>query len=331
MRKIIFGTCMLILCLLFFSCSDKNEGIYEFTYDSDSGTYSITAFLDEDAVIVEIPLTYKNKKITKIKEHAFFERMNIKKVIISDNIVEIEDAAFFDCQNINYIHIGQNVKYITGTSFLWSNLSDITINPDNPYFRVTFHCLINKDTKALIIGTNQSSIPDGITEISENAFCGRRDLDKIVIRKGCKIIKTQAFAGCEELKTVVLPESIEIIEDGVFAGCYSLKKINIPNKITKIPDGIFIACLSLETVIISDQIKEIGCRAFINCDGLSEIYIPKNVEIIESNAFATNTKITIYCEASEEPKGWQYHWTSTNNTVIWGYNFSDITFISDIK
>lgn len=309
---------MILIILILEGCSYKTNSIFTFIYKSND-TYRIYELLSNDTSVVKIPEKYKHKKVTEISERSFYRNEYIEKVIISDNIIEIKDYAFEGCSNLSSLYIGKNVQILSGTAFIDTNLSEITINPDNQYFTVINDCLIEKETGALIIGTNNSIIPDGTTAITIHSFFGRRDLISIEVPESCNKIEYAAFANCTLLETVILPEGLEILDCSVFSFCRSLININIPAGIKRLEESVFHACLALETVRIPETIQGIGKGAFQFCAGLTNVYIPKSVTIIESDAFMTPVNnANIHCEASEKPIGWADDWTSSNNVVLWG-------------
>ena len=65
-------------------------------------------------------------------------------------------------------------------------------------------------------------IPDGTTEIGEQAFQDCDSLVSVVIPKGVKVIGAYAFESCNCLKAVLLPEGLTEIKAGVFCCCESL-------------------------------------------------------------------------------------------------------------
>ena len=54
-------------------------------------------------------------------------------------------------------------------------------------------------------------IPEGVTNIEENAFEGCVDLTTITLPGSMKHIGRGAFADCKKLKNVVVPDSISTI------------------------------------------------------------------------------------------------------------------------
>lgn len=69
-----------------------------------------------------------------------------------------------------------------------------------------------------------------VTEISDQAFMGKKSLFDITLPSGLKKIDSKAFAGCTRLKEITFPSGIEFIADDAFGDpeeeSVSLKKIN---------------------------------------------------------------------------------------------------------
>ena len=103
-------------------------------------------------------------------------------------------------------------------------------------------------------------------------------------------------------KNVVIPETVnglkvQRIDSGVFSGNDTLQSVKI---------------MGADTVLYSSTFK--------NCKNLESIIIPKNVTKMGSNVFLDCEKITIYCEVTSKPSGWDTYWNLYNCPVIWGYN-----------
>lgn len=75
-------------------------------------------------------------------------------------------------------------------------------------------------------------------------------------------------------------------------------------------------------------VTKISFKAFSDCSSLEKIEIPSSVTYVGSNAFEGCSNLTIYCEATRRPSGWESSWNNSNRPVIWGYN-NNITTDSD--
>lgn len=88
--------------------------------------------------------------------------------------------------------------------------------------------------------------------------------------------------------------------------------------VIKIKEGAFDNLDVITSVVIPDSISAIGANAFSNCVNLKSINIPVSVTTMEEQVFSGCTNLTIYCEAIEQPKGWDANWNPDNCPVIWG-------------
>ena len=115
------------------------------------------------------------------------------------------------------------------------------------------------------------------------------------------------------------------IGSSAFSSCSSLTSITIPDSVTKIGEWAFAHCSNLATVNIEEnsQLTEIGEYAFSDCLSLTSIYIPSSVTTIGKNPFQSLYNLTIYCEASATPSGWDSDWNESNCPVEWGITYQD--------
>ena len=162
-------------------------------------------------------------------------------------------------------------------------------------------------------------IPDSVTSIGRSAFSDCTSLTEIVIPDSVTSIGYYAFDGCSSLTEIVIPDSVTSIGVSAFYDCSSLTEIVIPDSVTSIGDSAFSNCTSLTEIVIPDSVTSIGGGAFYNCTSLTEIVIPDSVTSIGKNAFWSCTSLTIFCEAENQPSGWDVHWNSSNRPVVWGY------------
>ena len=79
-------------------------------------------------------------------------------------------------------------------------------------------------------------IPEGITEIADDAFSNRSDITGISIPKGCVKIGKNAFENCPGLTHITIPEGVKKIGNHAFRFCSALTEIVIPGFTVVIPD-----------------------------------------------------------------------------------------------
>ena len=63
---------------------------------------------------------------------------------------------------------------------------------------------------------NSITIPDGVTEIKENAFRDFTSLESVTIPSSVKKIGKHAFSGCKSLNSVTIPDGVTEIGGGAF-------------------------------------------------------------------------------------------------------------------
>ena len=183
-------------------------------------------------------------------------------------------------------------------------------------------------------------IPNGVTQIAENAFMdyGAASIYSIYIPEG--VIKTgdASFLGCDELDKVYIPSTLTDISPLTFSYCDihrievspanpKYKIINgclvdtkeksviaaahgatIPSDsgIEHIADGAFAGAHWLGgMLIIPDGVKTIGSEAFLGAGNITGVTIPKSVTKIEEEAFADTDQLEKII--FENKNGWTYN------------------------
>lgn len=92
----------------------------------------------------------------------------------------------------------------------FDNLKSIIVEEGNSTYYVNNNCLINKNTKSLVVAAANANIPcDGsIEKIATHAFSMHEEIEEIVIPEGVKIIDELAFCTTHPNK-IVIPASVE--------------------------------------------------------------------------------------------------------------------------
>ncbi len=205
-------------------------------------------------------------------------------------------------------------KKETNVSIIDKKSNRIICNYDPSLFYIDESCCIKK-----YLGSEKEVvIPDGVTSIGFEAFCGKSmrklvvpvSLKRIVrfafdlsstdvyyqgtIEEWCDIdfdgpdanpIRKDFYINNQKQTEITIPDTVTEIKNSVFANCTSWEEIIIPNSVTSIGDYAFARCENLTSVVIPDSVTNIGEGAFDMCYNLESIAIPDSVNSIGEDAF----------------------------------------------
>ena len=172
-------------------------------------------------------------------------------LVIGNSVTSIGDYAFNDCAGLHgVLHIPSNVKSIGTSTFRYCLFSGMTVDPENPVYDSRDNCnaIVTTSTNDLLTGCVNTVIPNTVTSIGENAFCGITGLTHIDI-----------------------PESVTSIGNGAFSFCFDLTgDLTIPNSVKTIGAGAFFQCEGFNgTLTIGESVIFIGDYAFRQCSHFS--------------------------------------------------------------
>ncbi len=94
----------------------------------------------------------------------------------------------------------------------------------------------------------------------------------VTVPEGVVQISSEAFFGCFGLESIDLPDSLQSIGMLAFFGCSKLQLVDIPFGVRSIGESAFSCCAALETVFILATVEQIGFLAFHDTPSLRKIY-----------------------------------------------------------
>ena len=206
---------------------------------------------------------------------------NLKSIVISNSVIDIDTSTFENCPN----------------------LTNITVDENNPCYKSIDGNLYSKDGKTLLLYAKGKEaaefvIPDGVTSIGKRAFFDCENLTSVVIGDSVTTIGDEAFYYCESLTSVTVDENNETYKsvdgnlyskDGKTLIQYAIGKADtefiIPDDVTHIGYRAFSDCSSLTSINIPDSVTHIGKFAFYSCDSLTSVTIGNGVTHIGYMAF----------------------------------------------
>jgi hypothetical protein len=275
MKKILSRKTICLLIAAFFAvcfgvtASANESGDFTYAIRSD-GTIAITAYIGNSPDVV-IPDMIDDLGVTEIFSFSLGE--NVESLFIPSSVKKIEYNAF---------------DYTT-------NISQITVDAQSPYFTTQDGILYNKKLTELIrcpvTYSGEINIPESVAQISDSAFSNCEEITKVNIPDSVSVISGEAFFGCSKLSEINLPNDFIELGDTVFADCTSLTSVTIPGKILYVGDSMFYGCSSLTDVVIEDGIVSIGNSAFAYCESLKNVTIPNSVTELGNNVFRSNSSL----------------------------------------
>ena len=150
-------------------------------------------------------------------------------------------------------------------------------------------------------GVTSVTIPEGITDIGNEAFKGCAGLVTVNLPTTVTKLSKEMFWGCSSLTEISLPSTLTEIGGSALRDCVSLTNVVLPKGLTAIRACAFQGCRSLTSVEIPDSVTVIGGSAFYGCVGLTEITIPKGVQELGIYTFAECPDFTAIHVAEDNP------------------------------
>ena len=221
-----------------------------------------------------------------IGDFAFHECTGITEITLPNSVTSVGYRAFWGCSGVITLTIGNSLTEFDVGSFYYVNqgTTEIRVNDGNPTYDSRGNCnaIIETATNTLIMGCQNTVIPDDVTKIGEDAF-----------------------GYCLGLTEITIPNSVTEIGYYAFAHCYNITEITIPNSVTYISTLAFYYCTGLTTVnfnaINCTYMGESGSEVFGHCSSLSALNIGEGVTNIPEYGFAATSISNINTSAYVPP------------------------------
>ena len=228
----------------------------------DSGAFLGCSSLAE----IKIP-----QNVTVIGNSAFYGCSRLNSITVPDKVMTVGDLAFANCLSLESVSLGAYISSLGSGAFSGcKKLSNINISPLNVKYYSGVGCIVERESKTLVVGCNSTVIPEDIVNIGDGAFKNCDGITTVTLPTSVKIIGKSAFEGCSNMTDIVLPEGLQEIGDLAFADCVNLKSVKLPASVTRVGDAAFKNCTSFKS---DGNVKPLdnksSCASCNGCSGLS--------------------------------------------------------------
>ena len=265
-----------------------------------------------------------------------FSSSDIKSVTLPEGLLTLGEYAFEYCNNLDSIVIPASVTYVDCEAFNGNSLKYIAVDPANARYDSRDNCnaIIETATNNLVIGCQNSVIPEGIVSISSWAFEAERGLKKITLPSTLQSMGHGTFYACRYLEqlTCYAPVPPSIVADSPDQSLVSYPYSTFYH----VPNGI--------PVYVPEESIELyrndpGWSRFTNIKAIGdeepEYELPACIK--ESGDCGANLHWAITCGEDSliiYGKGAMLHYNSLDNAAPWSsykYKIRNIVFQDGIS
>lgn len=183
-----------------------------------------------DKLVTGCESTIIPNSVKIIGEYAM-SQVPIQSLKIPDSVDSICSHAFWNAYFLKDIQIGKGARKIMDDTFgRCFFLKTISVSPENPYFDSRNDCnaIIETSTNKLIIGCQQTIIPETVNIIGKKAFAtSYSGMQYLNIPDNVYEVEDNAFEGLENLNAITFGQNINKLGEHILYDCTQLKKIHV--------------------------------------------------------------------------------------------------------
>ena len=212
-------------------------------------------------------------------------------VVIVNGVGIIGTLAFSYAVGMTSITIPGSVETIFDGALSSTNITSITVDPENFDYSSSAGVLYNDDFTTLIVYPPKKietsySIPASVTSIDEWAFLDIFNLETVTFASGSQILAIggRAFENAYSLISITIPEGVTSIGNMAFDGATSLTSISLPATLITIDDYDAFEDTALTSITIPANVSYIGETTFAGVP-LASVYFLGNAPLVGREPF----------------------------------------------
>ena len=188
-----------------------------------------------------------------IGKYAFAE-YSFANVVVPVGLTKIEEGAFYEAGFIENLKLPEGLLYIGDKAFFGSNFEY------EPEFRIPDSVEYSGESafeESWRFPKGFGELPASLKTIGKRAFANSGS-DFYIIPEGVTEIPNEAFKGCGSLTRVEMTDSVIAIGNEAFADCEGLREIKLSKKIKSVGTKAFYNCHSIEKIVLPLGVKTFG-------------------------------------------------------------------------
>ncbi len=240
---------------------------------SDNTAWTLASARSTSGEVI-VPDTYRGKPIVETAAGAFRNNQETTSVTLGRYLTTIADRTFYNCVNLKTVLLSDDVSFLGEAAFSGCTSLD-TVTPYDPAAEVL----------SPVSGT--VSLPSNLTAISDLLFTNCTALTKLVIPEGVTSIGDSAFYYCAALTSAEIPDSVESIGEYAFSNAQGMTSVKIGAGLKRTADYVFSYDKNLTSVTFAEHYDDLrlGAYAFAECDALEGLAFPDGTTVIPEGCF----------------------------------------------
>ncbi len=237
------------------------------------------------------------ENVTSIRENAFSDCKNIKKVTFLAPVQTIGEFAFNNCDALEEVHV-PSLRMWLDIDFRGFRANPLS---NGAKLFVDAGCEVEGEASEDGSGQNDGEscvgggevvhavIPEDVTQVPPRVFEGCTSLESVQLPSTVRSIGKLAFSACPALKDVRLAEGnaggLEEIGYSAFRGCTALTTFAFPPSLKRICSWAFAQCTALSAVALPEGLTSLERDAFYGCSSVGFVRLPATLNALVDDVF----------------------------------------------
>ncbi len=187
----------------------------------------------------------------EIDDDAFWGCAYLEGVSLPEGVEVIGHEAFGRCISMREIELPSTVRKIGTNPFI--GLDGIDVKSRSAEVVSDGKAVYSDGGKCLVSFLSDDSVfvvPEGVEDIGDKAFFGKKQLRWITLPKSLKTIGDEAFFDCDSLQNISIPENVEFIGACAFGDSENLREVEFEGVPQKLKRSMLAGCDNIHSISV---------------------------------------------------------------------------------